>query len=46
MRVRTARISTLGADAVDAFYVTGPDDLPLPPSRATEVARAVERALS
>jgi [protein-PII] uridylyltransferase len=46
VRVRTARISTLGADAVDAFYVTGPDDLPLPPARATEVARSVERALS
>ncbi|MFC1406616.1 [protein-PII] uridylyltransferase [Streptacidiphilus sp. N1-5] len=46
VRVRTARISTLGADAVDAFYVTGPDDLPLPPSRAVEVARSVERALS
>ena len=46
VRVRTARISTLGADAVDAFYVTGPDDLPLPPSRAAEVARSVERALS
>ena len=46
VRVRTARISTLGADAVDAFYVTGPDDLPLLPSRAAEVARAVERALS
>ncbi|MEZ0090707.1 [protein-PII] uridylyltransferase [Streptacidiphilus sp. EB129] len=46
VRVRTARISTLGADAVDAFYLTGPDELPLPPTRATEVARIVERALS
>jgi len=46
VRVRTARISTLGADAVDAFYVTGPDGGPLPRERALEVARAVERALS
>jgi [protein-PII] uridylyltransferase len=46
VRVRTARISTLGADAVDAFYVTGPDGRPLPRERAVEVARAVERALS
>ncbi|MEY9966377.1 [protein-PII] uridylyltransferase [Streptacidiphilus sp. MAP12-16] len=46
VRVRSARISTLGADAVDAFYLTGPDERPLPPSRATEVARSVERALS
>jgi len=46
VRVRTARISTLGADAVDAFYVTGPDGRPLPRERAVEVARSVERALS
>ena len=45
VRVRTARISTLGADAVDAFYVTGADGRPLPRERALEVARAVERAL-
>ncbi|QMU78923.1 [protein-PII] uridylyltransferase [Streptacidiphilus sp. PB12-B1b] len=46
VRVRTARISTLGADAVDAFYVTGADGRPLLRERAAEVARAVERALS
>ncbi|WP_042437351.1 [protein-PII] uridylyltransferase [Streptacidiphilus albus] len=46
VRVRTARISTLGADAVDAFYVTGPDGRPLAAGRAAEVARSVERALS
>ena len=27
--VRTAHVSTLGADAVDAFYLVGPDGLPL-----------------
>jgi [protein-PII] uridylyltransferase len=27
--VRTAHISTLGADVVDAFYVVGPDGAPL-----------------
>jgi len=46
VRVRTARISTLGADAVDAFYVTGVDGRPLSRERALEVARSVERALS
>ncbi|KRV51178.1 protein-PII uridylyltransferase [Wenjunlia vitaminophila] len=46
VRVRSARVSTLGADAVDAFYVVGADGLPLPGSRAAEVAAAVERALA
>lgn len=43
--VRSARISTLGANAVDAFYVTGADGSPLPDVRAAEVARDVEAAL-
>ncbi|MEV0600756.1 [protein-PII] uridylyltransferase [Streptomyces sp. NPDC050315] len=43
--VRSAHISTLGANAVDAFYVTDPDGSPLPSGTATEVAQAVERAL-
>ncbi|WP_051831815.1 [protein-PII] uridylyltransferase [Streptomyces violens] len=43
--VRSAHVSTLGANAVDAFYVTDPDGSPLPPDTATEVAQAVERAL-
>jgi [protein-PII] uridylyltransferase len=43
--VRSARISTLGANAVDAFYVVGKDGNPLPAARATEVARQVETAL-
>ncbi|MFI0932124.1 [protein-PII] uridylyltransferase [Streptomyces sp. NPDC021019] len=45
VRVRSAHVSTLGANAVDAFYVTGTDDEPLPPARAAEVAREVEKAL-
>ena len=43
--VRSARISTLGANAVDAFYVVGKDGKVLPPLRATEVARQLEAAL-
>lgn len=45
VRVRSAHISTLGANAVDAFYVTGPDGAPLPGALAREVAAAVESAL-
>ncbi|MFH9292903.1 [protein-PII] uridylyltransferase [Streptomyces sp. NPDC017520] len=45
VRVRSAHVSTLGANAVDAFYVTGTDDEPLSPARAAEVARGVEKAL-
>ncbi len=44
--VRSARISTLGANAVDAFYVVGEDGKPLSDVRATEVAREVEAALA
>ncbi len=45
--VRSAHISTLGADAVDAFYLVGSDDgAPLGESRAKEVALEVERALA
>ncbi|MGW7008511.1 [protein-PII] uridylyltransferase, partial [Streptomyces sp. NPDC054933] len=43
--VRSARISTLGANAVDAFYVVGADGAPLPADRAEQVAREVEGAL-
>ncbi|MGW7573289.1 [protein-PII] uridylyltransferase [Streptomyces sp. NPDC054765] len=43
--VRSAHISTLGANAVDAFYVTGTDGEPLTDDAAHEVAAAVERAL-
>ncbi|MGG2458968.1 [protein-PII] uridylyltransferase [Streptomyces sp. RGM 3693] len=43
--VRSAHISTLGANAVDAFYVTGPDGAPLPDPVAYKVAEAIETAL-
>ncbi|MEV8454319.1 [protein-PII] uridylyltransferase [Streptomyces sp. NPDC052095] len=45
VRVRSAHVSTLGANAVDAFYVTDPDGKPLPGERASAVAGAVEAAL-
>ncbi|OEJ41195.1 [protein-PII] uridylyltransferase [Streptomyces agglomeratus] len=45
VRVRSAHVSTLGANAVDAFYVTGPEGAPLPEIEAAEVARALEGAL-
>ncbi|MFD7645379.1 [protein-PII] uridylyltransferase [Kitasatospora sp. NPDC059795] len=45
VRVRTAHVSTLGAEAVDAFYLTTEDGRPLPPARARQVARAVQDAL-
>ncbi|MFI0940021.1 [protein-PII] uridylyltransferase [Streptomyces sp. NPDC021020] len=43
--VRSARISTLGANAVDAFYVVGKDGKALSPHRAAETARQLEAAL-
>ncbi|MFI6448123.1 [protein-PII] uridylyltransferase [Kitasatospora sp. NPDC050543] len=46
VRVRTAHVSTLGADAVDAFYVTDAAGLPLAPERAAQVAAAVQAALT
>ncbi|MGW1431331.1 [protein-PII] uridylyltransferase [Streptomyces sp. NPDC002431] len=45
VRVRSAHVSTLGANAVDAFYVTDPDGKPLPGERASAVAGTVEAAL-
>ncbi|MFJ4839184.1 [protein-PII] uridylyltransferase [Streptomyces sp. NPDC088746] len=45
VRVRSAHVSTLGANAVDAFYVTDGDGEPLAPERAAEVAREVEKEL-
>jgi [protein-PII] uridylyltransferase len=45
--VRSARISTLGAEAVDAFYVVDSDGLPLADDdRRSEVADAVLAAIS
>ncbi|MEU6822128.1 [protein-PII] uridylyltransferase [Streptomyces atriruber] len=43
--VRSAHVSTLGANAVDAFYVTGVDGAPLAGEGAAGVARGVEGAL-
>lgn len=45
VRVRSAHVSTLGANAVDAFYVTCERGRPLPETAAAELARAVEAAL-
>ncbi|MER7707323.1 [protein-PII] uridylyltransferase [Kitasatospora sp. NPDC097605] len=45
VRVRTAHVSTLGADAVDAFYLTDAAGRPLSARRAGEVAAAVRAAL-
>ncbi|MQT03823.1 ACT domain-containing protein, partial [Streptomyces jumonjinensis] len=44
-RVRSAHVSTLGANAVDAFYLTGPGGGPLPEPAAAELARALEERL-
>ncbi|WAL98125.1 [protein-PII] uridylyltransferase [Streptomyces sp. Je 1-369] len=43
--VRSAHVSTLGANAVDAFYVTGADGAPLEGEAAAGVARGVEGVL-
>lgn len=45
VRVRSAHVSTLGANAVDAFYVTDTGGEPLPAARAAELAQEVEKAL-
>ncbi|WP_240136826.1 [protein-PII] uridylyltransferase [Streptomyces sp. MUM 178J] len=45
VRVRSAHASTLGANAVDAFYVTGPEGAPLPAEEAARVAGELEAAL-
>jgi [protein-PII] uridylyltransferase len=45
VRVRSAHVSTLGANAVDAFYVTGPEGAPLPGEEAASLARALEEML-
>ncbi|MBT3152905.1 [protein-PII] uridylyltransferase [Streptomyces sp. CHD11] len=45
VRVRSAHASTLGANAVDAFYVTGPEGAPLPAEEAVAVARKLEETL-
>ncbi|GAA0664607.1 [protein-PII] uridylyltransferase [Streptomyces malaysiensis subsp. malaysiensis] len=44
--VRSAHVSTLGANAVDAFYVTDASGAPLKPLHATEIAQQVEQTLT
>ncbi|MFE9682477.1 [protein-PII] uridylyltransferase [Streptomyces sp. NPDC006285] len=45
VRVRSAYVSTLGANAVDAFYVTGPEGDPLPAEQAVSLTRTLEDTL-
>ncbi|MGG7612280.1 ACT domain-containing protein, partial [Streptomyces sp. ZG43] len=45
LRVRSAHVSTLGANAVDAFYVTDATGRPLGEGEAARVAKSVEEAL-
>ncbi|AJP04021.1 protein-PII uridylyltransferase [Streptomyces cyaneogriseus subsp. noncyanogenus] len=45
VQVRSAHVSTLGANAVDAFYVTGAEGAPLPGKEAESVARSLEETL-
>ncbi len=45
VRVRSAHVSTLGANAVDAFYVTQEENVPLPEDKAVAVAKELEEAL-
>jgi [protein-PII] uridylyltransferase len=42
----SARIATLGAEAVDVFYLTGPDGEPLVPEHAAVVVAEVRSALA
>ncbi len=44
--VRSALVSTLGSDAVDVFYVVGPDGAPLAEERARAVALELRAALA
>ncbi|MFG2227073.1 [protein-PII] uridylyltransferase [Streptomyces sp. NPDC048644] len=45
VRVRSAHVSTLGADAVDTVYVTHEDGSPLTETEAAALAESVETAL-
>ncbi|MEU0135533.1 [protein-PII] uridylyltransferase [Streptomyces sp. NPDC006296] len=45
VRVRSAHVSTLGANAVDTVYVTREDGRPLPAAEAAALARTLEEAL-
>ncbi|GAA3376240.1 [protein-PII] uridylyltransferase [Streptomyces racemochromogenes] len=46
VRVRSAHVSTLGANAVDTVYVVDPDGKPLPPPAAAALASQVQAALT
>ncbi|WP_405790789.1 [protein-PII] uridylyltransferase [Streptomyces sp. NBC_00029] len=46
VRVRSAHVSTLGANAVDTLYVTTPEGKPLDPAEAADLAASVTAALS
>ncbi|MFD9301174.1 [protein-PII] uridylyltransferase [Streptomyces sp. NPDC060048] len=46
VRVRSAHVSTLGANAVDTLYVTTADGKPLDPADAAALAASVESALA
>ena len=45
VRVRSMHVSTLGSNAVDAFYVTTPEDVPLSGEAAASTARKLEEML-
>ncbi|TQK51572.1 UTP--GlnB (protein PII) uridylyltransferase GlnD [Streptomyces sp. SLBN-118] len=45
VRVRSAHVSTLGSNAVDAFYVTDAEGAPLPAEEAARTASALEALL-
>ncbi len=45
VRVRSMHVSTLGANAVDAFYVTTAEGVPLVGDEAASVARKLEETL-
>jgi [protein-PII] uridylyltransferase len=45
VRVRSMHVSTLGANAVDAFYVTGATGAPLPDAEAAALAETLEKTL-
>ncbi|MFE5211797.1 [protein-PII] uridylyltransferase [Streptomyces sp. NPDC056600] len=45
VRVRSAHVSTLGANVVDSFYVTDVKGEPLPDGEAAKVARDLEHTL-
>ncbi|MEH0418182.1 [protein-PII] uridylyltransferase [Streptomyces sp. B21-083] len=45
VRVRSMHVSTLGSNAVDAFYVTNAKGVPLPAAEASSVARKLEEML-